>query len=150
MNRTSGFTLIELMIVVAIIGILAAIALPAYQIFITRAQLTEALSLLVGQKSLIIEIHGQTGLCPGNGADGIPATASIRGRYVASVALGGISPNCTATATLANTGIDSALQGKHISISVDAFSPGIESIAQWSCTTSDIPTKYLPKACTGI
>lgn len=85
MNAQKGFTLIELMIVVAIIGILAAIAIPAYQNYIARSQASEALSLLGGLKTPLIDITGSAGLTKAcstedekeidvPGVDGAPAT----------------------------------------------------------------------------
>jgi type IV pilus assembly protein PilA len=62
MNAQKGFTLIELMIVVAIIGILAAIAIPAYQNYIARAQATEAVNLLAGLKTRVVDIAGTAGI----------------------------------------------------------------------------------------
>jgi len=84
-----GFTLIELMIVVAIIGILAAIAIPAYQDYTIRSQVTEGLNLAGAAKAAIAESYSQTGVWPANNlAAGLDVTpANISGKYVTGVAV---------------------------------------------------------------
>jgi len=82
----SGFTLIELMIVVAIIGILAAIAIPQYQNYVARAQVSEALSLVSGAKVAIAEYLNVNSTFPaGNTAAGMEGADTIKGKYVSSV-----------------------------------------------------------------
>jgi type IV pilus assembly protein PilA len=88
MNRIQkGFTLIELMIVVAIIGILAAIAIPAYQDYTIRAQVSEGLNLAAAAKAAVAESYLNTGVAPATRtAAGMSATLTdTQGKYVASV-----------------------------------------------------------------
>ncbi|MEF1707067.1 pilin [Neisseria gonorrhoeae] len=82
-----GFTLIELMIVIAIVGILAAVALPAYQDYTARAQVSEAILLAEGQKSAVTEYYLNHGIWPENNTSaGVASPASdIKGKYVKSV-----------------------------------------------------------------
>jgi len=101
-NRVQkGFTLIELMIVVAIIGILAAIAIPAYQDYTIRAQVTEGLNLASSAKAAVAETFSSTSVWPANntdaGLDGTPA--NISGKYVVSV---GVSAGGQITVTYGN------------------------------------------------
>ncbi|MBT8100815.1 MAG: prepilin-type N-terminal cleavage/methylation domain-containing protein, partial [Gammaproteobacteria bacterium] len=82
MKKQQGFTLIELMIVVAIIGILAAIAIPAYQDYTIRAQVSEGLSLSGGAKAAISEFTMDTGNFPSTNAEaGVSASGTIQGKY---------------------------------------------------------------------
>ncbi|ENX3332493.1 pilin, partial [Neisseria gonorrhoeae] len=81
-----GFTLIELMIVIAIVGILAAVALPAYQDYTARAQVSEAILLAEGQKSAVTEYYLNNGEWPENNTSaGVASASDIKGKYVESV-----------------------------------------------------------------
>ena len=149
MNVQKGFTLIELMIVVAIIGILAAIAIPAYQDYIARSQMSEALSLTGGLKTAVYEVYSQDGTCPANGAAGIAAATAINGSYVASVTAAGTGAatgGCTITATMKTTGVSTGIKGKTLTLTMATTAAG--GSATWACTSS-AEQKYLPKSCTG-
>lgn len=139
-----GFTLIELMIVVAIIGILAAVAIPAYQDYIARSQVSEAFYLVNFIRTPVYESFSQSGNCPINGTDGV--AADYQGKYVASVVTGGGSGPCTITATMKAVPAVSAV----ISTGTITFTmqPAISTGAvNWSCAAAGILPKYLPKAC---
>lgn len=137
-----GFTLIELMIVVAIIGILAAIAIPAYQDYIARSQLTEAMSLAGGPKTAISEYWGSKGTWPANNADAHAAPAAdIKGKYVDTVTIN----NGKIQAHVVNsTGVSQGIKNTTLILSPNTHAGSIE----WTCYSTDILDKYLPSNCT--
>ncbi|MBH2492604.1 pilin [Neisseria meningitidis] len=109
-----GFTLIELMIVIAIVGILAAVALPAYQDYTARAQVSEAILLAEGQKSAVTEYYLNHGEWPSNNTSaGVASTATdIKGKYVKEVKV----EKGVITATMLSTGVNKEIQGKKLSL----------------------------------
>ena len=143
MNAQKGFTLIELMIVIAIIGILAAIAIPAYQDYIARSQMTEAMSLASGQKTNVAETYGQIGTWTGisSGSNGIPAANTISGNYVNDVAVA----NGVITATMKGSGVSSGITSETLVLSPTDSGGSVT----WACT-STAEQKYVPKACDGV
>lgn len=139
MNAQKGFTLIELMIVIAIIGILAAIALPAYQDYIARSQMTEAFNLAGGQKGAVTESRANHGVWPAdNSAAGVAPATEIKGKYVAQVAVA----NGKITATMASSGVSAQIQGKTLELSPSETSGSYT----WACT-STASAKFLPASC---
>ncbi|ONG38725.1 hypothetical protein BKE30_11185 [Alkanindiges hydrocarboniclasticus] len=139
MNAQKGFTLIELMIVVAIIGILAAVAIPAYQDYIARAQVAEGPTLLGGLKTRIIDAIGNEGISAGCV---IPASAIISVKYVDNIIASPIDTTaCAIEATYKTTGIvNDNIAGKKIT-----YTYTISNNA-WVCTT-DLADRFSPKSC---
>lgn len=144
-----GFTLIELMIVITIIGILASIAIPAYQDYIARAQVSEALTFASGYKNQVSDAYWQTGNCPSLTDLGFSSNA-INSNYLATISLTTlIGYQCSVSLTFKSTNVSTKLISKTLSFSMitDANNP---STSIWKCTSSDIVQEYLPKTCTGV
>ncbi|EPI6113302.1 pilin, partial [Neisseria gonorrhoeae] len=108
-----GFTLIELMIVIAIVGILAAVALPAYQDYTARAQVSEAILLAEGQKSAVTEYYLNHGEWPkDNGSAGVASASDIKGKYVKEVEV----KNGVVTAQMASSNVNKEIKDKKLSL----------------------------------
>ncbi|HEZ5683156.1 TPA: pilin [Neisseria meningitidis] len=153
-----GFTLIELMIVIAIVGILAAVALPAYQDYTARAQVSEAILLAEGQKSAVTEYYLNHGEWPANNSSaGVASASDIKGKYVQSVEV----KNGVVTATMASSNVNNEIKGKKLSLWAKRQAGSVK----WFCgqpvtrdanntandVTADgndkIDTKHLPSTC---
>lgn len=138
-DKQNGFTLIELMIVVAIIGVLAAIAIPAYQDYTIRAQVSEGLSLASGAKSALWDYISETGqLPPSNASAGLPPPASISGNYVSAVDVaGGI-----VEVTFGNQA-NAQINGQTLEMSVITGNGSIK----WNCTGGNLIARHRPTSC---
>ncbi len=142
MKKQQGFTLIELMIVVAIIGILAAIAIPAYQDYTIRAQVSEGLNLSGGAKAAVTEFFQDRGSLPADNTEaGLAASNEIVGKYVLQVEV-------TAGVIDVEYGLDAhqIISGQSIQLTPDTQFSG--SVG-WECASAGaaIENKHLPAAC---
>lgn len=157
MQNTRGFTLIELMVVVAIIGILASIALPAYQGYVTRAQVVEALTLVQELKPSVKDYYQHAGDFPvDNQAAGLPQATFLIGNYVTRIDV----DNGALHVRLGNK-ITKALQGKTLTLRPMVVDGSPISPISWNCGYStppagmsargpdktDIAQEYLPYSC---
>ncbi|EPH8566502.1 pilin [Neisseria gonorrhoeae] len=150
-----GFTLIELMIVIAIVGILAAVALPAYQDYTARAQVSEAILLAEGQKSAVTEYYLNNGEWPkDNASAGVASASEIKGKYVKEVKV----ENGVVTAQMASSNVNKEIKDKKLSL----WAKRQDGSVKWFCgqpvkrdaadkaddTGNDkIDTKHLPSTC---
>lgn len=133
-----GFTLIELMIVVAIIGILAAVALPAYQDYTVRAKVSEVVLAVSAPKTSIAEYYQSYGRLPSTAAS--LGTIDTKSKFVRSVAWNGTVITATATATA-----DAKVSGKTITLTPNTVGTGSGQL-NWVCK-GDIPSRYMPASC---
>lgn len=139
-----GFTLIELMIVVAIIGILAAIAIPAYQNYLARAQASEAFTSVDGLKTTIAEFGQNQGAYPGAATKPTAASLTVTGQYGSAAVT---ADTGVIIYTFNATGVNANLQGKTITFTPPALNTS-PSTFTWTCT-STAAQQYLPSTCTG-
>jgi len=139
-RKQGGFTLIELMIVIAIIAILAAIALPAYQSYITRTQVGEVITAASSARTEIAEFVASNGALPGSDYD----VQSSMSQFVESVTWDGTAITATSTDAINGTEADSMT----ITLTPGSISATTNQIEDWVCE-GDIPPQFRPGSCQG-
>lgn len=145
--QTQGFTLVELLIVVAILGVLVAIALPAYQDFVARSQAAEAVEVLSGFKTSFAEFRADKGHWPitmGGIGEGKSIEGTITGKYLDTIEYtsgpGATTVQLTATMKTSLLGVNGRISGATVLLESDDGE-------NWACKAGTMNTAYLPGAC---
>lgn len=136
--KQRGFTLIELMIVVAIIGILAAIAIPAYQDYTIRAKVSEGLVLASPAKTGVAEYYVSEGSLPSDNTQaGVAAPGDITGDYTASIDI------TSGVITITYNGEETKIDGDQVTLTPSTSAGSVN----FECESAGIETRYLPPEC---
>jgi|SRR3990172_1380171 len=144
-----GFTLIELMIVVAIVGILAAIALPAYQDYTVRAKMSELMTFAAAAKTSVSEFYQSQGYMPSNYTSAGISNVANPTKYISSQGYNRASvTNAVITITANRTNVGTAIPAGSGITFTGAASASAGGIVNWTCATSGgLQVKYVPAIC---
>lgn len=140
--KQAGFTLIEIMIVVAIIGILAAIATVSYNGYLARAHVAEVLTMISPYKIKLMENYSAEQSCVELNT---ALNESISTKYIASSKIADVAGTCSVVFTFKSTDVNLGLRSKRIYFSIPDGLNGA-----WNCKSDDISQRYLPVSCQGI
>ncbi len=153
MRKQNGFTLIELMIVVAIVGILAAIAIPAYQDFQVRSKISEVLATMGACKTTVAEYFASNG--DWQTLSGTPISADLCGdaagdnsQYVALITVGATGIITATSQNTGNTNADGDITMEPQTAANAAVAAG-DTIHHWTCESVVIPPRFMPGSCQG-
>lgn len=140
--KQAGFTLIEMMIVVAIIGILAAFAVVSYNGYVARAQVTEALVMFSDYRMKLLDVYSVNQTCVELNNS---VNETISTRYIQSAQIADVSGNCSIVIQFKATDVNINLRSKHLYFNIPA---NVNST--WQCRSNDISQRFLPASCLGV
>jgi len=136
-ERQAGFSLLELMLVVAIIGVLAAVALPAYQDYVTRAKVSEALVLAAPAQRAVVAYYDRWGRFPNdNAAATLAAPKAYRGRFVGSIEVK------SGVITIQFENLTEKLREATLTLRPAVNSANSTAPLVWSCNQSKVPSAF--------
>ena len=150
-NKKIGFSLIELMVVVAVIGILASIAVPAYSDYITRAKIAEGLVILDKLKSMSVDYYNSNGALPDltTGAAGLGIAAdAYTSTNIDTVSITIASSESTISVKFKSTVMTGGATGAGtLSMKSNSSKATSAGVISWTCSSTDILQRYLPPTC---